>query len=119
MVWYGAWLQAINASDFALILLPNFTHGRAGDVAATSSSVRGASAGLRSRTLRLLQGAVLGVNCTSANATVDIPTPNLAVHLDAGAPLVFTTDLDAATKPDDVIAKTAQCVHCCCAMRML
>jgi hypothetical protein len=51
----------VNASDFLLLLIPNFTHGRAGSVSADSKGVSGVSAGLRKSTLSLIQGAATPV----------------------------------------------------------
>ncbi len=71
-------------SDFAVVLLPNFTHGRSGltTVSADGSQLTGHAAGLRSRTLRVVAGRVLGANASSANASVVLSTPNIVLVLD-------------------------------------
>ena len=48
--------NATNASDFALVVVPTFVHGRAGSVNATATSVCGAAAGMRSSTLSVVKG---------------------------------------------------------------
>ena len=51
----------INASDYLLLLIPNFTHGRGGSVSADSSGVSGVSAGLRKSKLHLIQGTASAI----------------------------------------------------------
>ena len=51
----------VNVSDYALLLFPNFTHGRAGTVAANATSVSGTGAGLRTTTVWLLEGRAVPV----------------------------------------------------------
>jgi hypothetical protein len=48
--------STINASDYLLILVPNFTHGRGGVVRADSSGVSGSAHGLRTSKLHLIKG---------------------------------------------------------------
>eukprot|EP01052_Picozoa_sp_SAG31_P025392 SAG31_NODE_2223_length_6152_cov_4.129688_3_plen_236_part_00 len=50
--------STVNASDFLLILVPAFTHGRAGSVSADRNGVRGVAAGLRTSTLNVIKGTV-------------------------------------------------------------
>ena len=87
-------LQAnVNVSDYTLLIFPNFTYGRQGDVAVFSNgSVAGTGSGLRSRTLTLLSGQVQGVNASSRNSSVGpLPTPNVAVAMDTSKPIVLST----------------------------
>eukprot|EP00936_MAST-01D_sp_MAST-1D-sp1_P001464 g1464.t1 len=88
-----------NASDFALLLFPNFTHGRAGEVGADNVSVWGAAAGLRRTALHLLQGAA--VPPESINASLPgMPhnAPLLAVSLGGMASITLSTNAtDSAT----------------------
>ena len=60
----------VNASDYLLMLIPNFTHGRVGTVSVDSKGVHGVSAGLRKSSLVLIQG--------TAAPTPPPPAPPLA-----------------------------------------
>ena len=92
-----------NMSDYALVVIPHFTHGRAGTTAANLSSVSGAGYGLRTRCLSVLQGGVLAVNVTSVNTSVRVPVPNLALALDQSTPLVLSTNTNDS--PTNVIKR--------------
>jgi hypothetical protein len=48
----------VNASDFAIVVIPTFLYARAGSVSVTSTGVTGAAAGLRTATLAVVQGEV-------------------------------------------------------------
>jgi hypothetical protein len=91
--------SAINRSDFALILIPEFTHGRAGRVGASAGSsasdagVSGTAAGLRKRTLSLVQGRVV----RPSNASGLLPHTYLGVSLQG---------LSQASAPDAVVLST-------------
>ena len=89
----------LNASDYAIVLSPNFTNGRAGSVGANSHSVTGISAGLRTSTLGLISGRAASLSSPL------LPSVHLAVSLSSTAPVVLSTDTaDSATA---VVAKTA------------
>ena len=88
-----------NASDFAIILAPNFTNGRAGSVAADARSVSGVSAGLRKTRLSLIAGTAPSL------ASPLLPTVFLPVQLSAEAPVVLSTD--ASLSAAAVLAKTS------------
>jgi hypothetical protein len=90
---------AINRSDYLLVVYPNFTHGRAGSVAADSRGISGVSAGLRATTLCLLQGAAAAA---VRNASV-LPPTHLAVSLEHE--VVFSTASSATAAA--VLARTA------------
>jgi hypothetical protein len=77
---------SVNRSDYLLVVYPNFTHGRAGTVAADSHGISGVSAGLRATTLSLIQGAA---TTAVRNASV-LPPAHLAVSLETN--VVFSTD---------------------------
>lgn len=91
--------SAINRSDFALILIPEFTHGRAGRVGASAggsasdAGVSGTAAGLRKRTLSLVQGRVV----RPSNASGLLPHTYLGVSLQG---------LSQASAPDAVVLST-------------
>lgn len=91
-----------NASDYLLIVEGNVTAGRAGSVtkATDGKGVTAAGVGLRSRTLRVVRGAVVGLT----NATA-IPTQSvyIAVSL-SNAPVALATE--ATETPQAVAAKT-------------
>ena len=91
--------QAVNASDFAVVLLPNFTNGRSGLATASGHSVNGISAGLRKSTLRLLVGEPVSLSSPL------IPPVHLMVGLSDKAPVVFSTK--ESETPASVLAKTA------------
>lgn len=88
-----------NASDFALILAPNFTNGRAGHVSATANSVSGSAIGLRSSTLSLIAG-----RSTSLSSPL-LPHLHLAVPLSTVAPVVLSSDARASATA--VLARTS------------
>ena len=89
----------LNASDYALILIPNFTNGRAGSVSANSHGVSGLSAGLRSTTFSLVAG-----RSASLSSPV-LPSVHLAVPLSGTAPVVLSTDSSASAAA--VLARTS------------
>ena len=93
--------QLANASDFAIILAPNFTNGRAGSVAAGRRSVGGVSAGLRTTTLSLISASSSALSLTSPL----LPATHLAVQLDAKAPVVLSTNTGLSVTA--VLTKTA------------
>ena len=84
----------VNASDFLLLLIPNFTHGRAGSVSADSKGVSGVSAGLRKSTLSLIQGAATPVPPppppSAGSSPPQVPATVLGVSL--ASAVVLSTD---------------------------
>ena len=95
----GSSAGAVNKSDYLLVVYPNFTHGRAGSVAADSTGVTGRSAGLRASKLSLIQGAA---TAATVNASA-LPPTHLAVSLEHV--VVFSTDSCATAAA--VLARTA------------
>jgi hypothetical protein len=106
--------KAINRSDFVLVLIPEFTHGRAGTVsvnggnggwgAKDSAGISGISAGLRKRTLGLVQGRVV----RPSNESGLLPQNYLGISLEGSSTsesVILSTDesLSAA----DITSKTA------------
>jgi hypothetical protein len=63
--------DGVNASDFLLMVVPNFTHGRAGQVYSDLKSITGVSAGLRKSTLNLLQGELAAPSAGSVDTAVE------------------------------------------------
>lgn len=94
---------AVECSDYLLVVSANFTHGRSGELfaAADGTSLSGVGAGLRSRTLWLLHGAVAKPSNLSA-------IPSNAVYLAAslGAKQV-TLATDRHETAASVAAKTS------------
>ena len=91
--------KVVNASDYTIVLMPNFTNGRAGTVSADSTGVSGVSAGLRTSTLSLIAGTA--VSLPSAQL---LPPTHLVVSLSNTAPVVLSTN--RSSTPADVVAKT-------------
>jgi hypothetical protein len=91
--------QVPNASDYIIVLMPNFINGRAGTVSANSDSVSGVSAGLRTSTLSLIAGTATSLSSSR------VPPTHLAVSLSTTHPVVLSTN--HSTTAADVIAKTA------------
>jgi len=100
----------VNASDYVLLAVPTFAHGRAGTVRTSLRSASGVASGLRTSTLHLLQGEPMdvprGAMATSAMASWDeashgapcaatpyqCPTPLLSVSLGALEPVIISTE---------------------------
>ena len=107
----------VNASDYMLILVPAFTHGRVGTVSVDSKGVRGVAAGLRTSTLRVIQGTATpgpfapplpmppGPDGKPAPPGLQVPKIALGVSLGGTAPVVLSTD--ATLSAAAVATKTA------------
>ena len=90
-----------NASDFAVVLIPGFVHGRAGTIdlvdveatsAATNRCIRGSGAGLRSRCVRALEGSTIALPVRAA-----LPAATLAVSLATRTASFSTLASDSAS----------------------
>ena len=97
---------SVNASDYVIVLMPNFTHGRVGQVSASSSGVSGTSTGLRTTTINLVQGA--SINFAELNTTLLPTVPKLGVSLEHSdvEPVVLSTNTKDTAH--SVLSKTAQ-----------
>jgi hypothetical protein len=82
---------SVNVSDFLIVFIPSFEHGRGGGVAADSTGVSGVSDGLRTTHLHLMQGAAT----VPTNTTLLPNSTFVAVAFDAAASsgsVVLSTD---------------------------
>ena len=92
----------VNASDFLLVLIPNFTHGRAGVASADSKGVKGVSAGLRETTVSLIQGTAVPIPAAAPPPASELegrapapPAPHpgsVALGVSLGDTIVLSTD---------------------------
>ena len=106
----------VNASDYLLVLIPNFTNGRAGVVSADGIGVKGVSAGLRETTVSLIQGMAVPIppapppapaRCKHPPCTpIPFPHPgDVALGVSLAGSIVLSTD--AASTASAVASKTA------------
>lgn len=121
------WISnSVNSSDYAVILVPAFTHGRAGTVSASSTSshakaggrgravmeaaaaVRGLSPGLRATTLSVVQGKVLDASAFGNTTANGLPPTFLGISLrETGDNTGIVLSTNASTAAPDVVAKAA------------
>eukprot|EP00041_Stephanoeca_diplocostata_P022284 m.529731 g.529731 ORF g.529731 m.529731 type:complete len:1108 (+) comp22020_c0_seq2:118-3441(+) len=100
----------VNQSDFAVVLAPNFTNGRAGTVHADEKQVTGTGAGLRSVSLHVIQGVGVALHDVQGLLPQTYTALLLGEADDAGnlnnVPVVLSADQSLSAV--DVLRKTAE-----------
>ena len=106
--------NSVNKSDYAVIVVPDFTHGRVGTVSATHTGVTGVSPGLRSTTVSVVHGNVIPAAAFGNTTAAGLPPTFIGVSLaglpkqGASAPLTpIILSTDGSVTAAEVVAKTA------------